>query len=57
LLVSVLTGCASSKGLVERNAGLPTENESIIVIGVAPANSHVLFFPGVVRTEYSFRTT
>jgi hypothetical protein len=49
LLVSVLMGCATSKGIIERNSGLPGENESVIVVGIAPANNHILFFPGAVK--------
>lgn len=48
LLASVLVGCAS-KGLIEGNAGLPSQNESVLVVGVTPANNHILFFPGAVK--------
>jgi hypothetical protein len=48
LLVSVLMGCAS-RGAVDRSVGLPAENESLIVIGIAPSNSNVLFFPGAIK--------
>lgn len=45
ILLFLLTGC-TSMGQLGRNTAPPAQNESIFILGVAPANHRVSFFRG-----------
>lgn len=46
-LLALLAGCASG-GLADRSVSMPTEKESIFILGVSPSHYRVRFFPAEI---------
>jgi len=54
--VLLLSGCTSA-GQLKSNAGNPSENESVFVIGVTPENYRISVWPGGIKDDHFYKSS